>query len=270
MPGASRVVGSTRRSTSRTTVFRLTPSSFAASLCVISSDSTSCFVALIGAAWRGLVRCARYQESDLNNRYPAEKRQVEKRNIGDGYVIVRPRRDRAGEARLAVPLDGGGGLYIPLEFQAGLFAPGLPEVWLEIKSAHHLRQVTGADESTFRDPVVQRVVIISGAFSSIPTGVRVPLATYARRAIAAAAGTRQEIESGAFAAGGRLDEWEKRVTFAEIARRPVGRPRLEETIDLEKVREVVRAGGRTPTKAVEDHFNVSRSTARRYRAAAGV
>ena len=210
----------------------------------------------------------------MKKRHSANNLDIERRNIGEGYVIVRPRRDRDGRdgsARLAAPLDGGGGRYIPVEFEAGLFAPGLPQVWLVIKSAHHLRLVTGADESTFRDPVVQRVVIISDAFQSIPTDVRIPLATYARRAIAAAAAdTRQEIESRPLSAGGRLDDWELRQSFKEIARRPVGRAPRTKTLDLEKVRAVVDGAGPHKTKAVMDHFKVSRSTALRYRKDAGV
>jgi hypothetical protein len=210
----------------------------------------------------------------MKKRHSTNNLDIEERNIGEGYVIVRPRRDRDardGSARLAAPLDGGGGRYIPVEFEAGLFAPGLPQVWLVIKSAHHLRLLTGADESTFRDPVVQRVVIIADAFQNIPTDVRIPLATYARRAIAAAAtDTWQEIESRPLPASGRLDDWELRQPFPEISRRPVGRPPRAKTLDLDKVRAAVDGVGPHKTKAVMERFHVSRSTAQRYRRDAGV
>jgi hypothetical protein len=175
--------------------------------------------------------------------------------------------------QVAVLLDGTRRLYVPAEFEVGFRHEGgddkaPPEVWIEFGAG------TGAP------PAVQAIRAQTSPLAPITPDRfrRIPLATYIGLAVAAAADTREEIEtpslgkiyagSPAFLASGAAGDretWrERKLFFDELARRPVGRPKLEEAIDLSEVREVAAAGAPASTKAVQTHFHVSRSTARRY------
>ena len=90
----------------------------------------------------------------MNKRRSTKNLEVELRNIGEGYVIV---RQRAPDGLLAAPLDGRPGLYIPFEFEAGLFTPGLPEVWLKLKAAWALRTRMGTAATARAAPAASNV-----------------------------------------------------------------------------------------------------------------
>jgi hypothetical protein len=95
-------------------------------------------------------------------------------------------------------------------------------------------------------------------------------------AVAAAAGTRDEIKRGLPVEGGTERQLRQTKSFSDLAPRPVGRPRMEagfmyrgRYIDLDDVRAVASAGGATPTKAIQEHFGdpgfpIPRRTAQRW------
>jgi hypothetical protein len=102
---------------------------------------------------------------------------------------------------------------------------------------------------------------------------KIPLKKWTRYAVAAAASTRSELRGPT--EGWTAEEWlEKKVSFAELARTPVGRPRhgtefmyRGRVIDLNEVNEVATAGAPHHVKAVQEHFGdagdpVRRETAR--------
>jgi hypothetical protein len=180
-------------------------------------------------------------------------------------VIVRVDRRHRDDF---IALDEQRGLYVPRYFEAG-FLQGQsreqPAVWLEMG--------TGVPKG--EPPEVQSIRIISrrshGGISAEQFH-RVQYATFRRIAVAAAAGTREELtswmesetETGRVQ-GGDIEQWrERKVIFNDLARRPVGRPRLEELVDLAEVVRVAGLGSPKSTKAVMDHFHVSRSTAQRW------
>jgi hypothetical protein len=196
------------------------------------------------------------------------------------YIVV---RWQPNKARSAVLVDSGRGLYIPRTFQAAIVTAEL-HILLELQAMAALRDIYEAagqpPPDTKADAVIKKATITSDAFSYLaPERTRIPFATYTKMAVAAAVGTRAELQEGG--GSGTYDEWrEKTVRFEELVRRRRGRPRLEENggaflrhgatlVTLDEVR-VIRRGSKTPTKAVQEHFGVPRSTAQRWsRRAAG-
>jgi hypothetical protein len=158
-------------------------------------------------------------------------------------IRIRTRRDNGGFT--PVPLNGAPGLFVPTRFAAVIADVVL---YFETDDSGQPRcvayEVTGSPEVDTR---------------------RIPLREYIRRSIGAAAGTREELTTPF---RGRRAEAERLAAWEELIRRPVGRPRgvgvLGELVaDLETVARVARDGAPRGTKAVQDHFSVSRSTALR-------
>lgn len=228
---------------------------------------------LTGAEWRVLLRCARYQESTLNNRRSTKNSAAESRSGLTITIRVAPRY--RGDL---LPIDEQREIYVPAFFEAGFLrlqptattaavnddVEGIePAVWLEM------------GPGTFKgDPPAVRSIRIVNPIHGISAEQfhRIQYATYRRLAVAAAAGTREELsswtdyeEKEGRIEGGKVQRWrERRVTFDDLARRPVGRPSLEEAVDLAQVAHVGKQGAPNSTKAVMDNFHVSRSTAQRW------
>jgi hypothetical protein len=191
------------------------------------------------------------------------------------YIVV---RWQPSEARPAVPVDPVRGVYIPRIFQAAIVTSEL-HILLELQATAALREsyeVAGQKPPDANgDAVIKRATITSDAFSYLaPERARVPFATYTKMAVAAAAGTQAELQEGG--GSGTYDEWqEKTIRFEQLVRRRRGRPRLDENdgvfryattgqlVSLEEV-QAVRDSSATPTKAVQEHWGVERSTAQRW------
>lgn len=175
-------------------------------------------------------------------------------------------------------------LFIPREFEAGVVSASLHVVLrLEATAARQeIFEVAGQEPPHFDSEVlVTGVEIRTDRFMSAITHDdfrRIPLKKWTRYAVAAAAATRRELRdmSEPVPDGATVDEWLKTVSFAELARTPVGRP-LHETqfvwrgrlIDLDDVANVATAGAPHHMKAVQEHFGdpdhpVPRSTAQRW------
>lgn len=186
-------------------------------------------------------------------------------------------RWQAKDARAVVPVEAVRGLYIPRRFEAAIVTPEL-HILLELQATADLRDIyeaAGQEPPEVRgDAVIKRATIKSDAFSYVPPArTRIPFATYTKMAVAAAAGTRAELEERG--GSGTFEDWrEKTVQFDELVRRRRGRPRLDENggtflrhgrklVTLDEV-SAVRQSSATPTKAVQEHFDVPRSTAQRW------
>jgi hypothetical protein len=159
-------------------------------------------------------------------------------------------------------------LFIPRSFEAA-FVRGDLHVHLELEATAALAEVYEAAGSVLPqhitgDAVVKKITVTGDRFSSVTADefARIPLKTWTRFAVAAAAETADEIKRLHGLAGATVAEWrEKRVSFAELARRPVGRPRLEhgftyygDVISLDEVLEVGKSGGSKPVKTIQEHF----------------
>jgi hypothetical protein len=187
------------------------------------------------------------------------------------YIVV---RWEPSDARPAVLVDPVRRLYIPRRFKAAIVTSEL-RIVLKLQATADLRDIFEAagqePPKTKGDAVIKEATVTSDAFSYLPTErARIPFATYTKMVVAAAAGTRAELQEGG--GSGTYDEW--REPFEQLVRRRRGRPRLEENdgtflrhgeklVTLDEVR-VVRNSSATPTKAVQEHFDVPRSTAQRW------
>lgn len=197
------------------------------------------------------------------------------------YVIVRWKPE---DVRVPIQLRGRA-LFIPRQFEAGVVSADMHvALYLEATAArkeifevagHEPPQIAQIDD----DVLVMRVEVRTDRYFGFVTPVdfsRIPLRRWTRYAVAAAAATRSELRDPTNA-GATADEWrEKKVTFVELARTPVGRPRHKtefmyrgKVIDLDEVDAVASAGAPHHVKAVQEHFGdpddkVPRTTARRW------
>jgi hypothetical protein len=177
---------------------------------------------------------------------------------------------RAPEGFVPTPWEGRRGVYLPTEFTV-LF-PAAIEIRERSDGARaEARLVQHEINLSFSAPgldgepaLLERVEVRHSGGDITPSNFRVPLATYRRYALAAAAGTQAEISGGGSTAETSIREARERKTFAELAMRPVGRPRLEDSVDLAAVARVAAQGHPTPTKAVQQQWTVSKSAARRW------
>jgi hypothetical protein len=195
------------------------------------------------------------------------------------YVVV---EWAAEDARVPVPVAGRRAVFIPRQFKAAFVVSNL-HVILTLEATGSLREifeVAGHEPPAMQgDAIVKRVEVRTDRFSFVGADefARIPLSRWTRMAVAAAAGTRDEIKRALRAEGATERELrQKKVAFSELAPRPVGRPRMEtgltyrgRAIDLDEVRTVVAAGGARHVKAVQEHFGdpgypVPRTTARRW------
>ena len=216
-----------------------------------------------------MLASARYQKLTMNKRHPSDNGDGKKGHTRrrDLTIIV---RQHAPDGMKAELLDQARGLYYPSRFEVGfLHGDGgegpIPTVWLEM-----------ACLMRGEPPRCVRVTVMHGYD---PPGItpdrfrRIPLADYTRYAIAAAVGSKTEIEewrphevqTGERGIGGSPEQWrERKLKFDELARRKVGRPRIGEVVDLAEVARVAAAGQPTPTKAVRERFTLGQTTARRW------
>lgn len=195
------------------------------------------------------------------------------------YVIV---RWKAEDGRVPVPVAGRRGLFIPRWFEAAFVNSDL-HVHIELEATAALKEIfedAGREPPMIEgDAMVKRVSVRSDRFLFVAPDQfgRIPLAKWAKVAVAAAAATRDEIRQAQPAEGETLDGWrQKKVSFSELAPRPAGRPRMEtgltyrgRFVDLNEVRDVAVAGGRRHVKAVQEYFGspgdpVPRQTARNW------
>ena len=219
---------------------------------------------VMGESSPHLVRCARSKKADMNKWSTPQ----------EPYIAA---RWQGNDTRPAVVVDPTRGLYIPRKFEAAIVTADL-HVLLELEATAALREIfdaAGQKPPTAKgDAVIKRATITTDRFAYLPPErARIPFATYTKMAVAAAAGTRSQLQEGG--GGGMLGDWRKKtVTFEELARRRRGRPRLEENdgvflrhgerlVSLDEVL-AVRNASATPTKAVMEHFGVERSTAQRW------
>jgi hypothetical protein len=189
---------------------------------------------------------------------------VKKRLDPFGPMIVLRRSARDG--RQPEPFDEARGLYVPLRYEVGFFPnasdPELrTEVWLEMRVV-----------ATGEPPRCMNLTVVGRRDEGISSRRfrRIPFAEYLRLAVAVAVGTKSEIsdwlpDESVHGIGLDSEKWgEIRMTFDELARRPVGRPRLETVVDLAEVARVAATGQPTPTKAVRERFMIGETTARRW------
>jgi len=202
-------------------------------------------------------------------------------NISDKnpYVVV---EWAAEDAQRPVAIVGRRGLFIPRQFQAAFVISHL-HVVLTLEATESLREIfelAGHEPPAMQgDAMVKRVEVRTDRFWLIRADEfsRIPLSRWTTMAVAAAAGTQDEIKRALPAEGATERELrQKRVAFSDLAPRPVGRPRTEtgltyrgRFIALAEVRSVAAAGGRKHVKAVQKHFGdpgypVPRTTARRW------
>jgi hypothetical protein len=208
---------------------------------------------------------ARYRKRDVNNRNPSRNRIAKRRRTSPLIVL----RQEGPEGRMPRTFDATRGLYVPLRYEVGFLHDAVahedspPTVYLEMKVVKEGEPPRCVDMKIHSDYSDERI--------SVRRFRRIPFAEYLRLAVAVAVGTKEEVtdwkpDETSRGIGGFANDWrEKRVTFDELARRPVGRPPLESYLDLAEVVRIASAGQPTPTKAVEDHWRVSKSTALRYR-----
>lgn len=196
----------------------------------------------------------------------------------DQHLVITVRSHDDLGTRRTVPLDEARRLFVPDAFEATFVhraherddKPRLPSLRLvftalEPGAQPMLREATvGADSASDR-----------GVHDLEPDYLRrIPWADYIKYAIAVAAAAtsyeHQERDQEEVNTRGKVARMSLEVglqaqfTFDELVQRPVGRPRLEEVIDLEEVARVAREGQPTPTKAVMNHWTLKRSTARRW------
>lgn len=196
------------------------------------------------------------------------------------YIVV---RWRPAYAHPAVRVGASGSLFIPRLFEAA-FVRGDLHVHLELEATVALADIYAVagrplPQHITGDAIVKKVTVTGDRFRSVTADEfhRIPLKTWTRLAVAAAAGPRDEIKQAHGSSAATADEWrEKKVAFAELARRPVGRPRLEqrfeyqgEVMSLHEVLAVGTSGGLKPVKAIQEHFGkpgfpVPRRTAQRW------
>ena len=190
------------------------------------------------------------------------------------YVVVRWKPE---DVRVPIQLRRRA-LFIPRQFEAGIVSSGLHVVlYLEATAAlKELYEMARQEPPQVDgDVLVKRVEVGTDRYSFVTHDdfSRIPLKKWTRYAVAAAASTRSELR--ALTEGGTAEEWqEKKKSFAELARTPVGRPPhgIEfmyrgRVIDLNEVNEVATAGAPHHVKAVQEHFGdpgypVPRETAR--------
>lgn len=217
---------------------------------------------------------ARYQKCGMDKRHPTRKASTNKRHgFGEFEPVTIVIRQNPPHGNSPMLLDETRRLYVPAFFEAGFVYDafsGLPAVWLSI------------GPGTFEgDPPACSGVRVISAQEPITPDVfrRIPLARYLRLALAAAAGSKEEISrpwakrelrSGRIAGGKEAAHRERKVNFDDVARVPVGRPRIEEVVDLELVASIAAGSPDSPNKAVREHFDrperpVSDTTARRWR-----
>lgn len=172
-------------------------------------------------------------------------------------------------------------LFIPRQFEAGIVSSGL-HVVLYLEATAALKEIyeiaRQEPPQVDGDVLVKRVEVRTDRYSFVSPDdfSRIPLKKWMRYAVAAAGATRSELREPT-EEGSTAEEWrEKKVSFAELARSPVGRPPngIEfmyrgRVIDLNEVNEVATAGAPHHVKAVQEHFGspgypVPRETARRW------
>ena len=198
---------------------------------------------------------------------------ISNRNL---YVTVRWKPE---DARVPVRLHGRAE-FIPREFEAGIVSSRL-HVVLHLQATAALEEVfevAGQEPPQIADEViVKRVEVQTDRYSFVSPDDfgRIPLKRWTGMAVAAAAAPRDELRRES-TQGASSEEWRKKVSFSELAPRPVGRPRMEtgltyrgRFIDLNEVLEVVAAGVPRHVKAVQEHFGdpgdpVPRETARNW------
>jgi hypothetical protein len=196
--------------------------------------------------------------------------------VENPYVGVRWKPE---DARVPIQLRGRP-LFIPRRFEAGVVSASLHVVLdLEATAARkEIFEVAGHEPLQLAgDVLVMGVEVHTDRYLSFVTHEdfrRIPLKKWTRYAVAAAAGTRGELRQ--LTKGATADEWLKSVSFAELARAPVGRPRhgamfmyRDRLIDLAEVNKVATTGAPHHVKAVQEHFGdtghpVPRETARRW------
>jgi hypothetical protein len=206
------------------------------------------------------------------------------RTISDSnpYVIVRWKPE---DARLPVAIRGHQHLFIPRLFEAA-FVRGDLHVHLELEATAALAEIyEGAGQDlpetlTNDDAIVKKVTATGDRFRSVTPSEfsRIPLRTWTRLAVAAAAGSAEEIRQPGWTDGATVRDWlEKKVSFSDLAPRRAGRPSLEagfkwrgKIIDLDEVLQVGTGGRPNHTRAIQHHFAdargepVPRRTAQRW------
>jgi hypothetical protein len=194
------------------------------------------------------------------------------------YVVVEWAEE---DARVPVPVTGRRGLFIPRLFTAA-FVVSNRHVLLTLEATAYLRELHEIDSTEppemKGDVIVQKLEVRTDRYrpDDVAAFGRLPLRRWTRMALAAAAGTRDEVRRGVRVDGATERELRKLKPFSDLAPRPVGRPRMESGfkyrgryIDLDEVLAVAAAGGATPTKAVQENFGdgsfpVPRRTAQRW------
>jgi hypothetical protein len=195
------------------------------------------------------------------------------------YVVVDWKEE---DARRPVPVTGRRGLFIPWKFKVA-FVVTNRYVLLTLQATEHLRElheIAGTEPPAMHgDAIVKQLEVRTDEYwpADAAEFARIPLKRWTKIAVAAAAGTRDEIKRAQPPEGATERELrQKKVPFPELAPRPVGRPRMEagftyrdRFIDLDEVISVAKAGGAKPVKAVQEHFGdsgdpVPRRTAQRW------
>ena len=157
-------------------------------------------------------------------------------------------------------------MFIPRRFDAA-FVVSNRHVLLTLEATANLREnheMACTEPPEMKgDVIVQKVEVRTDRYwpDDVAEFGRLPLRRWTRMAVAAAAGTRDEIRRGVRGDGATERELRKLKPFSDLAPRPVGRPRMESGfkyqgryIDLDEVLAVAAAGGATPTKAVQETF----------------
>lgn len=188
------------------------------------------------------------------------------------YVVVRWKSE---DVRVPIRLRGRA-LFIPRQFEAAIVSSSLHVVlYLEATDAlHEIFEVAGHEPPQIDDEViVKRVEVRTDRYSFVSPDDfgRIPLKRWTELSIAAAAATRAELTQE-LGDGATANEWnEKKVSFSDLAPRPVGRPRMEtglvyrgKFVDLDEVLAVADAGAPRHVKAVMEHFDAPRRTAQNW------
>lgn len=168
---------------------------------------------------------------------------------------------KGAEGRIPVLYDEARGLYLPQRFETEFRIKNQPVVILEHRAFPWQQGMPVI-------PVCVRVEIkASDEGPGIPATLRPPLAKYMRYAVAAAAARLETFE---FRRPGPFQPWTTSETFTELLDRRPGRPTLEQTLDLARVADIYRSGGRKGLKALtgqwvgENGWGISQRTAARY------
>ncbi len=229
------------------------------------------------------------------------------------YVVVRWTPDAVHKT---YPVGRRHDLHIPREFEAAIVASDI-RVNLKLQATEWLREIKGGglpvpDQRIWLDPdgrfvtedgspyhppddpkvevlpevkdpvIVKSVSVTTDVFSLVSAArfKRIPLKTYVRFAVAAAATPRHELrqhpeDESPGGSGGTMDEWTKKVFFDDVARHPVGRPSHKDSdcfysnfgnlIYWQDVLNVAAQGEPRSTKALMEHFDIPRKTAQRWK-----